>query len=143
MARKRYRADNHPGELNLTAMIDVAFQLLSFFLLAIKPVDVFANLDAFRPSPEKTNVSTPSSPMIKIMVLPMNPGESGIYVMNDTPMTTAQMEAKLKRYADTDPTQTILIMCAKRSTHRQLVELLDKCAKYKLTNLSVVSSAGI
>lgn len=143
MARKRYRADNHPGELNLTAMIDVAFQLLSFFLLAIKPVDVYANLDAFRPSPEKTNVSTPSSPMITIMVLPMNPGESGVYVMNDTPMTTPQVEAKLKRYADTDPTQTILIMCAKRSTHQQLVVLLDKCAKYKLTNISVVSSAGI
>jgi len=143
MARKRYRADHHPGELNLTAMIDVAFQLLSFFLLAIKPVDVFANLDAFRPSPEKTNVSTPSAPMIKIMVLPLNPGESGIYVMNDVPMTTPQMESRLKRYADTDTTQTILIMCAKRSTHRQLVELLDKCAKYKLTNLSVVSSAGI
>ena len=143
MARKRNKADNHPGELNLTAMIDVAFQLLSFFLLAIKPVDVFANLDAFRPSPEKTNVSTPSAPMIKIMVLPLNPGESGIYVMNDVPMTTPQMESRLKRYADTDTTQTILIMCAKRSTHRQLVELLDKCAKYKLTNLSVVSSAGI
>ena len=143
MARKRYRADNHPGELNLTAMIDVAFQLLSFFLLAIKPVDVYANLDAFRPSPEKTNVSTPSSPMITIMVLPMNPGESGVYVMNDTPMTTPQVEAKLKRYADTDPTQTILIMCAKRSTHKQLIELLDRCAKYKMTNLSVVSSAGI
>ena len=143
MARKRYRADNHPGELNLTAMIDVAFQLLSFFLLAIKPVDVYANLDAFRPSPEKTNVSTPSSPMITIMVLPMNPGESGVYVMNDTPMTTPQVEAKLKRYADTDPTQTILIMCAKRSTHQQLVVLLDRCAKYKLTNISVVSSAGI
>ena len=143
MARKRYKADNHPGELNLTAMIDVAFQLLSFFLIAIKPVDVFANLDAFRPSPEKTNVSTPSSPMIKIMVLPQNPGESGVYVVNDYPMTTPQMEVRLKKYAETDPTQTILIMCAKRSTHQQLVELLDKCAKYKLTNLSVVSSAGI
>lgn len=143
MARKRYKADNHPGELNLTAMIDVAFQLLSFFLLAIKPVDVFANLDAFRPSPEKTNVSTPSAPMIKIMVLPMNPGESGVYVVNDVPMTTPQTEQRLRKYAETDPTQTILIMCAKRSTHKQLVELLDKCAKYKLTNLSVVSSAGI
>lgn len=143
MARKRYKPDNHPGELNLVAMIDVAFQLLSFFLLAIKPVDVFANLEAFRPSPEKTNVSTPSSPMIKIMVLPMNPGETGVYVLNDYPMTTPQMESRLKKYAETDPTQTILIMCAKRSTHRQLVELLDKCAKYKLTNLSVVSSAGI
>jgi biopolymer transport protein ExbD len=143
MARRRYKADNHPGELNLTAMIDVAFQLLSFFLIAIKPVDVFANLDAFRPSPEKTNSSESSVPMIKIMVLPMNPGESGVYVLNETPMTTAQMESRLKKYADTDPTQTILIMCAKKSTHKQLIELLDKCAKYKLTNLSVVSSAGI
>ena len=143
MARKRNKAENHPGELNLTAMIDVAFQLLAFFLIAIKPVDVFANLDAFRPSPEKTNVSTPSAPMIKIMVLPQNPGEWGVYVVNDVAMTTPQMESRLKKYADTDPTQTILIMCAKRSTHRQLIELLDKCAKYKLTNLSVVSSAGI
>ena len=143
MARRRNKADNHPGELNLTAMIDVAFQLLSFFLIAIKPVDVFANLDAFRPSPEKTNSSVPSSPMIKIQVMPMNPGETGVYVVNDVAMSTPQMESRLKKYADTDPTQTILIMCAKRSTHQQLVELLDRCAKYKLTNLSVVSSAGI
>ena len=143
MARKRNKADNHPGELNLTAMIDVALQLLSFFLIAIKPVDVYANLDAFRPSPEKTNVSTPSAPMIKIMVLPMNAGESGVYVVNDVPMTTLQLESRLKKYADTDTTQTVLIMCAKRSTHRQLIDLLDRCAKYKMTNLSVVSSAGI
>ena len=143
MARKRRKAENHPGELNLTAMIDVAFQLLSFFLLAIKPVDVFANLDAFRPSPDVKTPNATQSTMIKIMVLPQNPGESGTYVVNEVAMTTAQMEKKLQRYAETDPTQTILIMCAKRSTHKQLVDLLDKCAKYKLTNLSVVSSAGI
>ena len=143
MIRKRRIVNLQAGELNLTAMIDVAFQLLSFFLIAIKPVDVVANLDAFRPSPEKTNTQESSVPMIKIMVLPMNPGESGVYVLNETPMTTPQMESRLKKYADTDPSQTILIMCAKRSTHKQLIELLDKCAKYKLTNLSVVSSAGI
>ena len=144
MARKRRKAENHPGELNLTAMIDVAFQLLSFFLLAIKPVDVFANLDAFRPSPEAiVKEQPPSSPMIKIMVLPQNPGETGSYVVNDLPMTTAQLEERLSRYAATDPTQTVLVMCAKQSTHHQLVNLLDTCAKYKLTNLSVVSSAGI
>ena len=141
MARKRCKLGQHPGELNLTAMIDVAFQLLAFFLLAIKPVDVFANLDAFRPA--ALEAPTKSFAMIKIMVLPQNPGESGTYVVNDVALTTAQTEAKLKRYAETDTTQTILIMCAKRSTHKQLVDLLDKCAKYKLTNLSVVSSAGI
>ena len=40
MARKRWKSDARPGELNLTAMIDVAFQLLSFFLITVHPVDV-------------------------------------------------------------------------------------------------------
>jgi len=141
MARKRYKAEHRPGELNLTAMIDVAFQLLSFFLIAIKPVDVLANLEAFRPSPERTSSSAPSVPMIKIMVLSPNSGISD-YVVNDTPMTMTQVENRLKKYADTDPTQTVLIMCAQKSTHKQLVELLDRCARYKMTNLSVVSLAG-
>lgn len=137
MARKRFKSDQHPGELNLTAMIDVAFQLLSFFLITIKPVDVLAHLQAFRPSPEKTNTREQSVEMIKIMVLPNQ------YVMNDIPVTKAQLEQKLKKYADTDASQTILIMVAKQSKHEELVELLDKCAQFKLTNLSVVSSAGI
>ena len=34
MARKRRRSTFTAGELNLTAMIDVAFQLLSFFLVS-------------------------------------------------------------------------------------------------------------
>jgi biopolymer transport protein ExbD len=137
MARKRFKSDQHPGELNLTAMIDVAFQLLSFFLITIKPVDVLAHLQAFRPSPEKTNTREQSVEMIKIMVLPNQ------YVMNDIPVTKAQLEQKLKKYAATDASQTILIMVAKQSKHEELVELLDKCAQFKLTNLSVVSSAGI
>lgn len=137
MARKRFKSDQHPGELNLTAMIDVAFQLLSFFLITIKPVDVLAHLQAFRPSPEKTNTREQSVEMIKIMVLPNQ------YVMNEIPVTKAQLEQKLKKYAATDASQTILIMVAKQSKHEELVELLDKCAQFKLTNLSVVSSAGI
>ena len=45
MARRRNKAEHNPGELNLTAMIDVAFPLLAFFLLAIKTVDVYAKLN--------------------------------------------------------------------------------------------------
>ena len=142
MARKRYKADHRPGELNLTAMIDVAFQLLSFFLIAIKPVDVLANLEAYRPSPERTSSSAPSVPMIKIMVFPSSSGGYS-YVVNDTPMSLSQVEGRLRKYADTDSSQTILIMCSRKSTHGQLVELLDRCAKFKLTNLSVVSMAGV
>ena len=53
MARKRRRNSFNAGELNLTAMIDVAFQLLSFFLVTAHPVDVLTNLDVFRPMAEK------------------------------------------------------------------------------------------
>ncbi len=144
MARRRFQKEHHPGELNLTAMIDVAFQLLAFFLLAIKPVDVYANLLAARPSPVDPPPVQPVVPsMIKIMVLPQNPGERGTYLVNDSPVSSAQLDARLRRYAETDPSQTILILCAKHSVHQQLIALLDTCAKYKLANLSVVSSAGI
>lgn len=143
MARKRRTHAAHPGELNLTAMIDVAFQLLAFFLLAIKPVDVFANLEAFRPSPEPPRDQHATPPPLIRILLPQNAGDSGACVINDIPLTAPQVEHKLMRYGESDPSQTILIQCAKNSTHRQLVELLDKCAKARLTSISVVSSAGI
>ena len=138
MARKRWRPDAHPGELNLTAMIDVAFQLLSFFLITVKPVDVLADLTAFRPMPDqKTVKNQDNSPMIKIMIMP------GTFVFNDRSCTPAELDRKLEKLAVADTTQTILIMCANQSLHEQLIELLDKCAKWKLTNVSVVSSGGI
>jgi biopolymer transport protein ExbD len=137
MARKRWKSDARPGELNLTAMIDVAFQLLNFFIITVKPVDVLAHLQAFRPSPEKVNTNQPSAPMIRIMVLP------GFYVMNDVQVSMSELDRRLRSLAASDATQTILVMCANKSSHAQLVELLDKCVKWKLTNVSVVSSAGI
>jgi biopolymer transport protein ExbD len=137
MARKRKTSEWRAGELNLTAMIDVAFQLLSFFIITVHPVDVFAHLNVFRPSPDappKTAVQPPK--LLRIMVFPEG------FSINDKAVDTRQLEALLAKLADLDKTQTILIMCTNQSPHERLVELLDLCAKYKLTNLSVVSSAG-
>ena len=83
MARKRRRNDAQAGELNLTAMIDVAFQLLSFFIITVHPVDVLANLNVFRPSPEKrAQESQVPANMIRIMVHP-----DGSYFVNDRPVS--------------------------------------------------------
>jgi len=79
--------------------------------------------------------------MIKILIFPPNTGITG-YVINDTPMTMSEVEDQLKKHAATDPAQTVLIMCAQKATQKQLVELLDRCARYQMTNLSVVSLAG-
>lgn len=137
MARKRKKSEIHAGELNLTAMIDVAFQLLSFFIITVKPVDVVANLNVFRPSPEKTNTQEVSpAKMIRIQVFPEG------FVINDRDVSARQLESLLGKLAEIDSKQTILIMCANAAPHEKLVEVLDICAKVGLTNLSVVSSGG-
>ena len=136
MSRKRKRTEIHAGELNLTAMIDVAFQLLAFFIVTVKPVDVLANLNVYRPSPVDTEVRRRQPPMIRIQVLPEE------FQINDRAVTVQQLEALLLKLAGIDRSQTILVMCANAAAHEKLVEVLDACAKARLSNLSVVSSGG-
>ena len=135
MARKRKKSEMRAGELNLTAMIDVAFQLLSFFIITVHPVDVLTQLDVFRPSTEQTQSKSQTPPkMIKIMIF-----QDG-FSINDRPVQLQDLDRLLTKLAGLDKTQTILIMCASQSPHGRLVDVLDLCAKSGLINLSVVSA---
>lgn len=136
MARKRRRSHTVAGELNLTAMIDVAFQLLSFFIITTHPVDVVTNLDVFRPSPEKQSQEQSPAKIIRVTVFPDG------FTINDRGVDSKQLTTLLGRLAELDTTQTVLIQCLNASPHGKLIELLDICSKLKLTNLSVVSSGG-
>ena len=135
MARKSRRSSHTAGELNLTAMIDVAFQLLSFFIITVRPVDVLTQLDVFRPSTEQTQSKSQTPPkMIKIMIFPDG------FSINDRPVALQDLDRLLTKLAGLDKTQTILIMCTSQSPHGRLVDVLDLCAKSGLINLSVVSA---
>jgi biopolymer transport protein ExbD len=135
MARKRRRQHLVAGELNLVAMIDVAFQILSFFIMTARPQDVLTNLNVFRPSQEKENVQETVLPnMIRIMIY------QNAFTLNENPITFKNMEVTMTRLAAHDTSQTILIMCRAESRHKHLIDVLDMCAKLKLTNLSVISS---
>ncbi len=136
MARERKRDHSgESGELNMTAMIDVVFQLLIFFLVTQKPIDTMANLDVSRPSPEKKQEQMETPPnMIRIQIYPDG------FTMNDRPVQLSQMEGLMARLAGIDRNQTIMIMCTALSKHEDLVRVLDLCAKTGLVNLSVVST---
>lgn len=136
MARHRRQNQFRAGELNLTAMIDVAFQLLAFFILTVHPVDVLANLNAMRPMTTEGQGEIISA--IRITVFP------GGYTVNGAtaPVPLDILAEKLGRLALIDKSQTILIQCTNDSDHGQLVSFLDTCAKLGLSNLSVVSSGG-
>lgn len=135
MARKRRLNSFHAGELNLTAMIDVAFQLLAFFIITTHPVDVMAGLDVLRPAAiQGEEPVTP--PGVRVAVF------ADGYTVNETRYELDQMIVKLGKLAALDKSQTVLIQCINDAPHGRLVELLDACAMTGLTNLSVVSSGG-
>lgn len=134
MARKRKKQEMHPGELNLTAMIDVAFQLLNFFVITLKPVDVYTNLDMFRPAPESKPppVDQPMD-MLEIMVY-----KEG-YVLQRRNVALEEVDRQLKRLADISQNVSIIVKCTGDSKHDGLVQVLNVCAKHKLTKVSVFS----
>jgi len=135
MGRKRRRSSFQAGELNLTAMIDVAFQLLSFFIITAHPVDVLTNLDVFRPMND-TNAKSDNTKVIRVTVFPDG------FTINERSVDSRQLNALLGKLADLDKTQTVVIQCLNESPHGKLIELLDVCSKLGLVNLSVISSGG-
>jgi len=135
MAKRQRRIAEAPAELNMTAMIDVVFQLLIFFLVTQKPQDTLANLDVFRPSPEKKQEQLQTPPkMIRVQIYPDG------FTINDRPVGAEELDSLLRKLAGIDTKQTIMIMCSGQSKHEDLVRVLDLCAKSGLVNLSVVST---
>jgi len=135
MARERKKIEHHPGELNLTAMIDVAFQLLNFFIITSHPVAVLTYLDVFRPSPDKNAPRlTQAPPVIRIEIFPDH------MLLNDMQVTMPRLVDFLAAQASLDTRKTVLIQCSQKSLHGQLIAVLDQCTRLKLSNISVISS---
>lgn len=137
MARKRKRPEAPPPELSMTPMIDVVFQLLIYFIVTIKPIDVVTNLDVFRPAPDsKTPPDAPPPQLVRVNVY-----KDG-YAVNDNPVSLDVLDQTLGRLASIDAGQTIMITVSAFSTHGMLVKCLDLCAKNGLRSLSVVSATN-
>lgn len=135
MSRKKRTTEWPAGELNLTAMIDVAFQLLNFFVLTAHPVDVFANLDVFRPQAEKviTKQEEEPPPMLEVMVY-----KEG-FAMGKRQMGLTELDRRLEKIAGIDKGSMIIIKCTGDSTQAGLVSVLDLCAKNQLSKISIFS----
>lgn len=120
-------------ELNMTAMCDVIFQLLIYLILTAKPPIVFANLDVNRPQADPNAPNTKIQGMVEIMVA------SDAYTVQGKRVNSDGMKKAVKQLGDLDKTQTVMIKCSWDSKHEKLIEVLDTCSMYKLSNLSVMS----
>lgn len=137
MARKRKGMDAPEAVLEMTPMIDVVFQLLIYFVVTVKPVDVITNLDVFRPAPDPNAPPSEKPPqMIRVGVL-----KDG-YTLNDTVVSLDSLDHALSRLAAVDAGQTIMFTVSAFSEHGKLVQALDLCAKNGLKSLSIVSASN-
>ena len=137
MARARKRPEGSQAELEMTPMIDVVFQLLIYFIVTTKPIDVITNLDVFRPAPDKKADPDQKPPnLVRVGVY-----QDG-YTVNDVQATPESLDQALAKVASIDAGQTIMITVSAFSEHGKLVKALDLCAKNGLRSLSVVSASN-
>ena len=134
--RARKRPEATPGELEMTPMIDVVFQLLVYFIVTIKPIDVITNLDVFRPAPDQAAKTDKPPNLVRVGVY-----KDG-YTINDISATPEKLDEALGKVASYDAGQTIMITVSSVSEHGMLVKALDLCAKNGLRSLSVVSASN-
>lgn len=132
--RRTRRKPADEVKLDMTPMIDCVFQLLIFFLVTMKFEDIIAHLDVFRPSPDPNPKKEEKiADLVTIGVFVDG------FTINDKVIGLEPLDRMLGKLASYSTTQTILIKCAPDSPHERLIQLLDLCAKNKLTNLSVLS----
>jgi len=115
--------------LDMTPMIDVVFQLLIFFVVAVKQDDILSKLSAARPG----SGGAPGIELIDITVSAQG------FFFNGRVMNQAELERRLEQYSRLSKSATVTIRCTADSPHALLVQSLDICSKHGMTNLSVFS----
>ncbi len=136
MARK----PQEDPQLDMTPMIDVVFELIIFFVVTIKPQDVFSRLNVNRPAPAQSSAEQTNDPIEEIQVGEhFRSDRKGVYVYNNKPYDIKTIDPILKKISSVSSDATIVVRCNGKSPHGALVDLLDICYKYKLMNVSVFS----
>lgn len=133
----RHAADDEPT-LNLTAMTDVVFNLLVFFMCAttfLQAVETEIEVDL--PSAESSGEPERAPEEIVITVRE----DGGIYV-SGAPRAPADLLALLRAAAESDPETPVTIRGDRRAEHQAIVSVMDACGSAGLFNLSVGTTRG-
>jgi biopolymer transport protein ExbD len=136
MARK----PQEDPQLDMTPMIDVVFELIIFFVVTIKPQDVFARLNVNRPAPASSSSEKDEDTQLEEFEVGKAKGNRlGVYVYKKAAYDLKSIEDRIKDIAALDKDSIIVVKCAGDSPHGALVDILDLFYKYGLYNISLFS----
>ena len=149
MSRKKRKHKSAAVELNLAALLDMAFQLLTFFILTFKPAPVEGEIalrmpQAAPPVKQAGKVmgsKTSDDPLkgldsLTISVMANAQGGIGGLAIEDQSLGIDNLEGRLKALL-TDPNSTlkqVVIQAGSGLRYDSLMNVVDKCTKQKLPN---------
>ncbi len=140
MAKKSRRKPSEDVALDMTPMIDVVFQLIIFFVVTLKQEDVLAYLDALAPSGNSSSSSTEQIESIDIVVYNKKTQPGCGIMLNKRPFASlAQFDAAFERVARNNKKSNVVIKCSRDSKHETLIQVLNSCSKYGMTNLAIMT----
>ena len=154
VALRRHRKRHLTGEveLNLAAMLDMAFQLLTFFILTFKPAPAEVAVKLHLPPPSVTVVEPDGKPprnrpankdpvaalnTLTITVLGTPSGSVRQMLVGQTPVPgLADLDARLSSVLR-DPSSTfdqVLIQVGSGLHYNALMQVIDVCTRQRLAN---------
>jgi len=158
MGKKRKRIVIDEAEIPMSAMIDVVFLLLIYFIVTQKPIIEETLLSCDLPSPGGAPPDKPPT-MLTIGVMRMMPNPNhdksilakdlNLYYLNNAawkfsdPNASNDLKRQLMTMGKADAEQTIIINCGPNAPHQKLVQLLDACANAGLKTLNIVNDESI
>ena len=163
MGRKRKRHSQSDVELNVTAMLDMAFQLLTFFILTFKPAPIEGQISLRLPPPQAVVVTKNgqqagsdlknTNPVQGVNTLTISvfadpkTGKIGSLGVGETQVSgIAALDGKLKEvFADPgNPFDQVIIQVSDACRYDELMRVVEVCTKQvlpdgqKLSKLSFV-----
>lgn len=149
MRRKRKRRGAEEVELNLAAMLDMAFQLLAFFILTFRPSPVEGQLVLRMPPPQpvtqaqkaalkpRTDVLVQSFNTLIITVLADAQGDLAQLTVGENSLKTVDALDRLLAEVIGDTGfgfDQVLVQVDSRLHYDWLMRVIDVCTRQKLPN---------
>lgn len=119
---------------SMSAMTDVVFLLLIFFIVTMSSYVEMTLLETNLP----TSDSTSSAQVDLQKSLKIDVTADGTYLVNGIPQSSEILNRLLRRYARLMPDAEFLLRCDPESKHSMLVNLLSTLAENNLKNVKLL-----
>jgi len=127
----------------LSAMMDVVFLLLIYFIATQKPIIEDTLLGVNLPAPGSSKSDKPVQ-LFTIDVFKVNGAEGdNVYYLNGRPWYFSDLKETLIETAKTDPDITVIINCDPNARHKKLIRILDACNEAGLSKLNLLNDPTV